>query len=147
MAKVDSIAVLNRLAAIEHRSLAMYLVDACPWRRAGDEKEAVLLENIVTDQRVMVERIAELVLGRGGVLDLGEYPMDFTDTHDLSLDYLMRELLRLQKLMIPRLERLAELLESVPHIDRPAHDLALEVLGSERAHLEAIQEICGQPAG
>ncbi|HWA98625.1 MAG TPA: ferritin-like domain-containing protein [Pirellulales bacterium] len=143
MAKVSTVHVLNAILAIEYRSLPMYLLDARPWRHPGDEKEATALENIIIDQKVMVERLIAMIRQRGGVIDLGEFPMEFTATHDLGLDYLMRELLGWQRAAIEQIERLAELITHDP----AAHDLALEVLGTERAHLESIQELWGQPAG
>ncbi len=133
---VDSVQMLNRLLAVEHRSLPMYLADACPWRRPGDEKAAETLANIVADKRDMVARIAEVIQDRGGTLNFGAYPMEFTDTHDLGLDYLIRELIRTQQLDIQRIERLVELLRDDP----AACELAQEVLGSERAHLEALRQ-------
>ncbi|HEX3868976.1 MAG TPA: ferritin-like domain-containing protein [Pirellulales bacterium] len=134
---VDTMQLLNRLLVVEHRSLPMYLTDACPWRRAGDEKAAETLENIVADKRQMVARIVEFIQDRGGTIGLGHFPMEFTDTHDLSLDYLVRELVRCQRLDIERIERLVDLLRD----DRAACELAQEALGADRAHLEALERV------
>ena len=137
-----TIRALNDLLAIEYRSLPMYLTDATPWTHPGDEKATQTLEHIVVDQRETCRRVAEMILARGGgSIDVGEFPMEFTDTHFLSLDFLLKELLTYQKVIVGRIERLvAELTD-----DRPARELAQDALGSERQHLEALEELVRQP--
>jgi hypothetical protein len=136
MRKVDSLQVLNRLLAITNRSLPMYLTDSRPWMAPGEEQAAVLLADIVSDQQDFVRRIGEMIEARGGVPDVGEFPMEYTDLHDLSIDYLMREAVRYQTLHIGRIERLIALLDRDPE----ASELARELLGAERAHLEALMQ-------
>ncbi|HEV7222333.1 MAG TPA: hypothetical protein VGN42_06490 [Pirellulales bacterium] len=135
--KSDIIEPLNRLLEIEYRSLAMYLGDASPWLGQGDEPAAEALANIVADQRAMSQRIAEMVLERGGRIVPGEYPMQFTDTHFLSLDYLLKELHYYQRQDIADIERIVAKLAG----HRAAQELAEETLGAERAHLEAIRAL------
>jgi hypothetical protein len=142
MTKADTIRALNDLLALEYRSLPMYLTDAMPWTHPGDDKATVALAGIVTDQKAAAQRIAQLVLDRGGALDTGEYPMEYTDTHDLSLDFLVRELIGYQKWAIGQIEQFVVRMGD----DREARELAQEVLGSEKAHLEALQELTAQPA-
>ncbi len=127
---------LNRLLAIEYRSLPMYLADADPWVAREHEPLLRALENTVADQRAYSQRIAELILDRGGLLDPGEYPMEFTNLHFLSLDYLMGRLLDYQRQAIADIEQCVARLQSDP----PALALAQEVLGSQRAHLEMFED-------
>lgn len=134
--------MLNRLLAIEYRSVPMYLADAAPWRGPGDEQIAAALENIVLDQRNMASRIAELVLDRRGSIDTGEFPMEFTDMHNLSLDFLLTELVRYQQRDVAAIEGCVARLAG----DEEARALAEEVLGSERRHLEVLEELLRQPA-
>lgn len=134
--------LLNDLLTIEYRSFAMYLTDACPWTHHGDEKATQTLENIVADQKAMVQRIAEFILDSGGRIETGEYPMEFTDTHFLSLDFLVKELLRCQRHDLAAVERIAAELGQA----RAARELAEETLGMERAHLEALEALVSQPA-
>ena len=47
----------------------------------------------MADQNLYVQKIVELLLDRRQTLSFGEFPMAFTDTHDLSLDYLVNELI------------------------------------------------------
>lgn len=128
---------LNDLLTIEYRSLPMYLTYAAPWKHEGDERAAEVMQHIVTDQQLMVSRIAEEVLARGGAPDSGDFSMEFTDMHDLSLDFLIKDVIQWQQGSILRLESIVAALEQ----DRAARELAQEVLGAERAHLEALQEL------
>jgi hypothetical protein len=142
MTKANTIRALNDLLALEYRSFPMYLTDAMPWTHPGDEKATATLTSIVTDQRASSQRIAQLVLDRGGTLDTGEYPMEYTDTHDLSLDFLVKEMISFQKWLIGQIEQIVTRVGD----DREARELAQETLGSEKAHLEALQELTAQPA-
>lgn len=142
MTKQRALELLNELLHVEYRSFAMYLTEACPWTRNSDQKAAEALDNIVADQKLMAQRIAELILDSGGRLEPGEYPMEFTDTHFLSLDFLLTELLRYQRQDIAAIERIVAQLSEV----RAARELAEETLGMERAHLEAIDALVAQPA-
>jgi len=142
MTKANTIRALNDLLALEYRSFPMYLTDAMPWTHPGDEKATATLASIVIDQRVSSQRAAHLVLDRGGALDTGEYPMEYTDTHDLSLDFLIKELISYQKWLIGQIEQIVARVDD----DREARELAQETLGSEKAHLEALQELTTQPA-
>jgi bacterioferritin (cytochrome b1) len=137
MSDAQTIQVLNRLLTLEYRSLPMYLCDATPWTNAGDEKATATLAHIVIDQKAMAARLAEMILDLGGTVETGEYPMEYTDTHFLSLDYLLKEILQYQQIVVREIEFLVDRLSA----DRRARDLALEVLGSERAHLESLEAL------
>lgn len=132
-----AIDLLNELLSIEYRSLPMYLTYASPWKHTGDERAAEVLSHIVADQQQMASRLAEEILARGGAPDVGDFPMVFTDMHDLSLDYLLKDLASWQQRDVARVEQIVSRLER----DRAARELAQEVLGAERAHLEALQEL------
>lgn len=140
--KAQTIDALNRLLVIEYRSFPMYLTYASPWTHQGDQKAAETLQNIAADQQLMSQRIAELVDRSGGRIETGEYPMEFTDTHFLSLDFLLKELHRHQRHDVAEIERLVARLVG----DREARELAEETLGMERAHLEAVEALLAQPA-
>ncbi|HUY34202.1 MAG TPA: hypothetical protein VMV69_15760 [Pirellulales bacterium] len=137
-----TIDLLNQLLAIIYRSFPIYLADASPWTREGDAVAADTLKNIVLDQQASALRIVEMILQRGGRFESGEYPMEFTDTHFLSLDFLLTELLRYQRRDVAAIERIVTALAG----HREARELAEETLGGERAHLEAIEALVGQPA-
>jgi hypothetical protein len=135
-----SIPILNRILAVLNRSLPMYLADADPWTSAGDEQAAKVLARIVEDQRRDVNRLAERIIGKAAHVEPGHWPMEFTDLNFLSLDFLLLELLRHQKQDVAQIERCVALLAR----DRQARELAEEVLGSEKAHLDALEDLSRQ---
>jgi hypothetical protein len=141
MPTAKTIDLLNELYAIENRSLAAYLADACPWTHPGDEPATQALVHMLADQRQMVGRVGELIEARGGRVDRGSFPIEYTDLNLLSLDFLVLEMIRSQKHDIADIERIVAELGA----DREARELAEEVLGSERAHLEALEELVNQP--
>ena len=47
------------------------------------------------------------IVDSGGLPDNGEFPMEFTDTHDLAIDYLMQEAIGYQRQDIADLEAVA----------------------------------------
>jgi hypothetical protein len=142
MKQASIVNTLNRLYIIENRSLPMYMVDACPWSHPGDEKTSQVFANIVADQKVMSQRLADLIDAREGRLHNGSFPMQYTDLNLVSLDYLVGEVARLLRQDIEAIRVAADKLAG----DREAQELAEEILGSERAHLEALEDLTPQPA-
>ena len=138
----DPNATLNRLLVTLHRSLPMYLADAAPWTHHGDERARKVLGHIVADHRMYSGRIADLLLSRRKLISFSDYPMVFTDTHDLSLDYLIGELIFYQKQDIVTIQNCVIGLQN----DSAGRTLAEEVLGNARGHLESLEELRKQPA-
>jgi hypothetical protein len=133
---------LNRLLTILYRSLPMYLTYASPWTHHGDEKAVAALKHIVEDDKRLATRIAHYAMEHYGPVEMGEYPPDFPDTHDLSLDFLLRKLLLCQKSDIAAIERCTAALAP----DRKAAALAEEALGAARGHLETLDELASDAA-
>ena len=132
-----TIDALNDLLTLEYRSLPMYLTYASPWRRPEDGRAEATLKHIVTDQQHMAARIVDAIQERNGAIEVGDFPMDFTDMHDLALDFLVKDMIHWQKRDIAQAEAIVAALQG----DRAARELAQEVLGAERAHLEALQDL------
>jgi hypothetical protein len=128
---------LNRLLAIHYRSLPMYLSNTRPWMRAGDEPAARALSHIVDDQKQRVERISDMLLDEGADIDAGAFPMAFTDTHDLSLDYLITELIDHQRRDIAAID---EIVRDAGE-DVALRRLAEEALGAAQGHLQSLSEL------
>jgi hypothetical protein len=129
--------ILNRLLAIEYRSLPMYLLWACPHRTAGDEQAWKTIQSIVDDQKAMSTRIAELIADRSWRVDLGDFPITFTGSHDLDLDYLVRRLVDWQKGTVASIQECYTALADDP----VAQAVADEALGEAKGHLESLEEI------
>jgi hypothetical protein len=137
MTALDTNEILNRLLAIHHRSLAMYLSYAPPWWAYGQDEAARVLERIVGNQKRMVDRLGQMILDGGATVSYGEFPMLFTAYHDVSFDFLLNLLLERQKKEIAVISRYADQLRMAPL----ANALAMEALGESKAHLDMLEEL------
>lgn len=133
---MNTVQVLNQLLALHANSLPMYIASAPPHRQLGDERAWEVLGHIVDDQKMMVDKIADLVESLGGTPDTGEFPMEFTAFHDLSMDFLLQKSLKLQKQEVAMMEQLSGQLEP----GSPAKALAQESLGAAKAHVQSLEE-------
>jgi hypothetical protein len=127
---------LNQLLTVLERSLPMYLSYAAPWTRKGDDRAFAALVRIVEEQQQLALRIADAVLELGPT-NVGDYPVEFYDLHDLALDYLLRKLVEFQKRDVATVERIVDALQ----LHRPTAALAEEALGMLRAQLESLEEL------
>jgi hypothetical protein len=137
MPVLDTTEILNRLMAIHHRSLPMYLSFAPPWRAYGQEEAERVLQRIVANQKQMVDRLGEMILDNGGTVSYGEFPMRFTAYHDVSFDFLLKILVERQQKEVSVIEKYADLLAGSPL----AHALAQEALGESKAHLDMLVDL------
>jgi hypothetical protein len=140
MSKLGTYQALNRLLTILYRSLPMYLTYAHPWTHRGDEKALAILRHIADEQQQMASRIAQHILDHHGPIETGEYPIDFLDMHDLSLDFLITRLVQFQKNDVAAIEQCVAQLKA----DRQSAALAEEALGASRAQLETLEELAEQ---
>jgi hypothetical protein len=134
----DRAATLNRLLQIHYRSLPMYLASAKPWVPRGHEKAAETLELVVADQKRTIEKITQALLDLGADIRVGEFPMVYTDMHDLSVDYVLKELVEAQRQDIAAIEGCVAELAGDP--------LAQEALGAAKGHLESLEEAVAETA-
>jgi hypothetical protein len=114
----------------------MYLNSASPHRQHGDEKAWETLRRIMDDQHLMIDKIAEQVESSDGSPNMGEFPMDFTGAHDLSMAYMMQQVLERQRQEVGAIERLSSQLDS----GSQAKALAQEALGAAKAHVQSLEE-------
>jgi hypothetical protein len=143
MARIDTNAVLNRLLITLYRSFPMYLADtAAVWTHAGDDEAKETVGSVASDYRMYSQRLIDLLQERPTAFGLGEYPMAFTDTHDLSLDYLISELIFYQRQDIDGIEQCVSALTSDPQ----GRSLGEEILGNARGQLESLEELAKAPA-
>jgi hypothetical protein len=132
--------MLCQLLTHHYRSLPMFLTEASPWTHRGDENATQVVLDIVASQKELCSRIASEIQNRGGVVDLGEYPMDYLDLHFLSLDFLLLRLVEHQREEVVWIGQCAERLD----LDPAAHLLAKEALGAARGYLESLEELMGK---
>ena len=95
------------------------------------------LENVRRKSRskISVENLGRAIIAAGKPVNMGEYPMLFTDIHDLSMAHVLRELIRSQKQDIQTIVDCVQELEEDP----PNRNFAEECLGAAKGHLEALE--------
>jgi hypothetical protein len=143
MATATASDTLNQLLAIVVRSFPSYLSYAKPWTASTDGRALAALELIVADQRALAERITSAVLEGGGQPDPSEYPMEFTDTHDLSLDYSLRQAVRYQHADIAAIQHGADAARDAPE----ARALIDEALSMAKKHLAVLEGLIADRRG
>lgn len=137
MSSPETIDVLNRVLTILQRSFPQYLRYARPYLPAGNERAVETLHEIAVGQDALAERINEQIIQSESLPDTGAFPIEFTDTHDLGIEYLVREAIGYQKQDIADLQTCAESLELAP----AAKTLVEEALGTAKGHLELLEEL------
>ncbi|MGC3969981.1 MAG: hypothetical protein QM775_22440 [Pirellulales bacterium] len=126
----DVVSHLNRLLAIHYRSLPMYLADAGIWRSSlpHDEELGKAIDRLTSDYRQTCGRIATAILDRNGTIEPSAFPMEFTDTNFLSLDYMLGEITELHKQDMDAMRRIVV---AVGH-DADAKYITQECLGAAK---------------
>jgi hypothetical protein len=141
MPSSDTIDVLNRVLAILERSFPQYLQYARPYIPAGRQDVVETIAEIVACQKSLADRVSRMIVDSGALPDTGKFPIEFTDTHDLSIDYLIDEAIGYQKQDIAGLTECADALNLSP----AAQALAAEALGMAKGHLESLEELRTDP--
>jgi len=129
--------VLNKILALQQYSLANYLVDAHPWLHYGDEKLVQIVRAIAEDQQRYFEQLGRWIVDHDGTILPGHYPLRFTAYNDVSLEYLWDRLIEDERHIVEQLEQLVPQLAGTGE----PYELALQILGSEKAHLENLLEV------
>jgi hypothetical protein len=137
MAQARTIDILNRLYMLHYRSLPAYLHYAPPDRIRNHPEACQVLAQIVADQAATADKLATMVLDEGGTVVPGEFPMWFTGLHDLSVDYLVNQLIERQQKFIAACEGLADQLATSPY----AQAAAREAIGEAKGHLDNLKEL------
>ena len=105
-------------------------------------RAAAVLGQMAEDQNRTADKLATMVLDANGQVDPGEFPMSFTGLHDLSVEYLVKQLIERQKKHITVCERLADMLDLAPY----AQAAAREAVGEAKGHLDNLEELAAEPA-
>ncbi len=135
--------LLSQLLAIVSKSFPQYLRYSRPYVPPDRENVMETLESIALDQDVLSDRISQMIVDVGAPLRTGEFPMEYTDTHDLGINYQIVSAIEYQQQDIDSILQLVGQLQAFP----AAKSLAEEALGMAKGHLEAMQELVEQPAG
>ena len=137
MMTLDAIRHLNRLLAIHCRSFVQYLRWSRPYVPPEHEEELDALQAIAADQDAMAERVSRLIVDNGALPRSGEFPMEFTDLHDLDIDFLIAAAVRYQEHDVAAIQQIVEGLAAAP----AARALAEEALGMSKGHLDSLREL------
>lgn len=129
--------VLNRLLAIAGRSFPQYLRYSRPYVPQGKEAIKEAFDRIAKDQDILTERISQQLMDAHAPLRTGEFPMEYTDTHDLGIDYQLRAAIEYQEQDIASISALVDELQLQP----AAKALAEEALGMSKGHLDTLREL------
>lgn len=135
--------LLAQLMAIVAKSFPQYIRYSRPYVPPGRESIIETLEQIAIDQDVLTDRIGQMLTDIGAPLRTGEFPMEYTDTHDLGIDYQLTSAINYQQQDIDSIQHLIAELQPFP----AAKTLAEEALGMAKGHLESLQELTEQPSG
>jgi hypothetical protein len=134
---VEAIPVLNRLLQTLCGSLPMYLAGAKPWTQSDHSSLQSAFDNLVADQQHYAQRVAEAISELGGQMEPIHFPTEYTAKNDLSLDFLLQEIIDALQQDMASVEYCVAELNGSPSL----HSLAEEIYGNTRGHLENMQEI------
>jgi hypothetical protein len=143
MMQVNLYSLLSRLLGLLSKSFPQYLRYSRPYVPPGREDVVETLNAVASDQDVLAERVSQLLIDAGAPLRTGEFPMEYTDTHDLGIDYMIASAIDYQQQDIASIQQLIDELTPFPAV-KP---LAEEALGMAKGHLESLEELIEQPAG
>jgi uncharacterized coiled-coil protein SlyX len=132
-----AIDALNRMLALHESSLPMYLAGVSTWVGPNGERVVAALNDIVADQQRVIERTVELLLDAAVPIRHGKYPMEFTDLHDLSVEFLIGRLVEQQREFLAAIKRYADDMSG----DAEFAALAEEAIGLAQGHLESLEEL------
>jgi hypothetical protein len=129
--------LLNRLLTIVSRSFPRYMQYAQPYIAPGQREAGEAIDAIITDQEGIAKRICQMLFDADQIPRRGDFPMLFTDKHDLAMDYLLNIACDYQLQDIESIDQLIAQLQQAP----AAKALAEETLGMAKGHLETLREM------
>jgi len=137
MSQPQTTLLLNRLLGIVCRSFPQYLQYSRPYIPPGHEDATDAFESIVVDQNGLAERVSQMITDGLSLPRPGEFPMEFTDKHDLGIDFLIQLAIGYQQQDIAAIGELIEQLQLAP----AAKALAEEALGMAKGHLDSLRDL------
>ncbi|MBX3434940.1 MAG: hypothetical protein KF847_16610 [Pirellulales bacterium] len=141
--KPEIVNLLNRLLAIQLKSFPQYLRWSRPYVPHGREEVLETLVAVATDQDSIARRVSNMVNDAGYLPRQGEFPMEFTDMHDLGIDFLINAAIAYHEQDVAAIAALVERLQTAP----AGKAIAEEALGMAKGHLETLRELNATAAG
>jgi hypothetical protein len=137
-------AVLERIIRRESLSFLLYAADSFPWITKDEGPALAKLQQIIAEQRPSIGDVVRfLVRNRLELPYLGSYPVSYTTSNFVALDWLLPRLVQEERKSISALEKdLGEL------SDGSARVLVQMMLERKRRHLEMLEGLAasGAPA-
>ena len=137
MNAMETIPVLNRLLGLLCRSLPAYLANVKTLGLPEGERIRTALNRLVVDQQMYAQRVAETITRCGGLPSPGRFPSEFAAKNDLSIEFLLREIIACHDRDVVAIAQCVGQLEG----DSTLHALAEEILGNAKGHLDILQEL------
>ncbi len=142
MGLAENTQALNRLLGLLCRSFPQYVRWSRPHIPPGRSDVLETIEAIVDDQDGLAERVSQAIYDLGALPHTGEFPMEFTDSHDLDIDFVLNLAAHYQEQDVEAIAAIAESLQTLPS----ARALTEEALGMAKGHLESLRELLTSPA-
>ena len=133
--------LLNQVLAMLRKSFPQYARYSRPYIPPGHEEAWRMLKDIATAEESLAHQVSDEILSMGGLTYAGDFPIDFTDTHDLGIDYMISEAMGYQRQDITKLEIIIESLKSTPS----AHAVVEEILNVAKRHLKTLEDLHAKP--
>ncbi|MAT71115.1 MAG: hypothetical protein CMJ58_16500 [Planctomycetaceae bacterium] len=140
--KPEIVNLLNRLLAILCKSFPQYLRWSRPFVPAGRGEVMEAIGSIADDQDRLADRVSRMIDEAGYPPRDGEFPMEFTDMHDLGIDFLINAAVAYQEQDVETISKLVDRLQTAP----AGKAIAEEALGMAKGHLDTLRELVAAPA-
>lgn len=137
--------LLEEMVRREGRSFLQYIADSYPWATAEEAATLAKLQELIAEEREAMGELGRYLVRRRLPLPyLGAYPMAFTTSNFVALDFLLPRLVEEESRAIAALERdLAKL------GDPEARAQVQKILDMKRRHRQALEALAAthpQPA-
>jgi hypothetical protein len=133
--------VLNDVLIALHRSLLQYTHEAWPWTTARSSATRDAIATIATEQHETVDRLTELLRDRGYPVSFSTYP-DFSRFNYVSVEFLLKQLVKNQEQVAARCEAAARELADEPEDGGLVHTIAV----AETDRLRRLRELVAKKA-
>ncbi|MCE5269089.1 MAG: hypothetical protein LLG00_14535 [Planctomycetaceae bacterium] len=135
MQAIEAVPSLNRILGLLCHSLPAYLSEAKPWRGFSYGEVDAVIERLAADQHRYARRVAEAITRLGGQPNPGHFRAAFAAKNDLSMDYLLHDVLECQEQDIASITRYAAEVDGVPAL----HALIEEILGNAKGYRDVLK--------
>jgi hypothetical protein len=98
-------AILQEIVRRESRSLPAYIADAYPWTTAAGGQALATMYEAIQDETEAVSALGRYLMRQRAPLPfLGSFPVSFTSSNFVALEYLLPRLVQAEKELIAALE-------------------------------------------